>query len=113
MQDQLRSKLAEIAGTSPGVTAFSIERTPVGPILADASQSEEFEQLDPNVLASITETVALKLTRATRPMAFDVALLTRNVVEEQGFEMPIEYGTNEANVDMDDEASDGGEQGEE
>lgn len=111
MQDQLRAKLAEIAGSSPPVKAFEIARNPVGPILLDPSQNEELESINPAILNSLEETRGLKLTRAARPMSFDVALLSRNVVEDQPYEQPMEFGTTDANAEVEDDASDGGGQG--
>ncbi len=111
MQDQLRAKLAEIAGSSPPVKAFEINRPPVGPILLDPSQNEEFESLNPAILNSLQETTGLKLTRAARPMSFDVALLSRNVVEDQPYEQPLAWGVNDNTAEVEDDASDGGGQG--
>lgn len=108
-QTMLRAKLAEIAGSSPVVKPFTIDRAPVEPIIRNAADVEELESIDPNVLATLKDTTMVKLTRATRPMAFDVALFTHNVIEDQGFENTAEFGIGENDDNDDDEGLSGGE----
>lgn len=106
----LRARLAAIAGSAPTVEKFSVPRDSAKAILNNPQNIEASEQLDPLILAQLQDTKPLNLTRAERPMAFNVALLTRNVVEERGNISELQYGFGKGA--QDDEGEDSFEQGE-
>lgn len=108
--EMLKNKLEEIAGTAPQVKKFEIQRQSVLGVVLDQRNFEVVKQLDPTVASKITDTQNLKLTRAEKPLAYDVALLTRSVVKESGATTTMDFGADGENGESsDDNSFDGGE----
>lgn len=106
-QTMLRDRLAAIAESTPKVDKFIIERGPVTPLLDIAANIGGVETVVD--AAALVNTTDLRLTRAEKPTAFDVALLTRNVVEEKGTISNLQHGFDQGAENSGDEGNSGGE----